>query len=85
MEKKKGLPIKDEYVLKQVEDTLLNHFQYGVRSYMIFQVGEVILLWISDVLILRYYDVFDEQGSDFNDNVSYRSDIESSIQGCKRS
>lgn len=56
------LPIKDSNVLKQVEDTLLNNFRAGRRNYTIFQVGKATLLRVSDVLALRYDDVFDEQG-----------------------
>lgn len=59
----KVLLIKDEQVLKRVEDTLLNHFQYGIRNYTIFQMGKVTLLKSSDLLKLRYVDVFDEQGN----------------------
>nr|WP_321316020.1 tyrosine-type recombinase/integrase [uncultured Ligilactobacillus sp.] len=62
MKKAKILPIKDEQILKQVEDTLLNKFQYGMRNYTIFQVGKMTLLRVSDVLSLHYHDVFDEQG-----------------------
>ena len=60
--KRKVLPIKDKQILKQVEDILLNKFQYGMRNYMIFQVGKVTLLRVSDVFNLHYTDVFDEQG-----------------------
>ncbi|MGX5378029.1 hypothetical protein ACWCL1_07295 [Ligilactobacillus sp. LYQ135] len=62
MRKTKVLPIKDKLTLKLVEDTLLNHFQYGMRNYTIFRVGKVTLLWVSDVFSLHYDDVFDEQG-----------------------
>lgn len=63
MKMAKVLPIKDDQVLKQVEDALLNHFHYGIRNYTIFQMGKVTLLKASDLLKLRYVDVFDEQGN----------------------
>ncbi|MBW1606456.1 tyrosine-type recombinase/integrase [Lactobacillus sp. Sy-1] len=53
-------PIKDIDTLEQVEDTLLNNFKYGVRNLTIFQVGKATLLRVSDVLNLKYDDVFDE-------------------------
>ena len=62
MKRTKVLPIKDEQILKQVEDTLLNKFQYGMRNYTIFQIGKVTLLRVSDVLSLHYYDVFERYG-----------------------
>lgn len=63
MEMTKVLPIKDDQILKRVEDTLLNHFQYGIRNYTIFQMGKVTLLKSSDLLKLHYIDAFDEQGN----------------------
>ena len=36
------LPIKDSNVLHEVQDTLLNNFQYGRRNYTIFQVYLII-------------------------------------------
>lgn len=62
MKKTRVLPIKDKQTLKRVEDTLFNRFQYGIRNYTIFQVGKITLLRVSDVLSLRYDDVFDEYG-----------------------
>ncbi|MFR0618503.1 site-specific integrase, partial [Limosilactobacillus mucosae] len=38
------LPIKDDEILKQVQDTLLNNFKSGRRNYTIFQVGKATLL-----------------------------------------
>lgn len=60
MKKTKVLSIKDEQILKQVENALLNKFQYVICNYAIFQVGKMNLLRISDVLNLYYTDVFDE-------------------------
>lgn len=57
------LPIKDDEVLKQVQDTLLNNFKSGRRNYTIFQVGKATLLRVSDVLRLRQADVFDDYGA----------------------
>ncbi len=34
------LLIKDDEILKQVQDTLLNNFKSGRRNYTIFQVGQ---------------------------------------------
>lgn len=62
MMKRKILPIKNNQVLKQVEDALLYKFNYGTRNHMIFQVGKVTLLRVSDVLNLHYHDIFNEQG-----------------------
>jgi integrase len=57
------LPIKDNEVLKQVQDTLLNNFKSGRRNYTIFQVGKATLLRVSDVLRLKQADVFDDYGA----------------------
>ena len=57
------LPIKDDEVLKQVQDTLLNNFKSGRRNYTIFQVGKATLLRASDVLRLKQADVFDDYGA----------------------
>lgn len=57
------LPIKDDEVLKQVQDTLLNTFKSGRRNYTIFQVGKATLLRVSDVLRLKQADVFDDYGA----------------------
>ena len=57
------LPIKDDEILKQVQDTLLNNFKSGRRNYTIFQVGKATLLRVSDVLRLKQADVFDDYGA----------------------
>lgn len=57
------LPIKDNEILKQVQDTLLNNFKSGRRNYTIFQVGKATLLRVSDVLRLKQADVFDDYGA----------------------
>jgi integrase len=57
------LPIKDSNVLKEVQDTLLHNFKAGQRNYTIFQVGKATLLRVSDVMKLRWVDVFNENGS----------------------
>ena len=56
------LPVKDSYVLSEVQDTLLHNFRAGVRNYTIFQVGKATLLRVSDVLRLKQSDVFDDNG-----------------------
>lgn len=56
------LPIKDSYVLSEVQDTLLHNFRASVRNYTIFQVGKATLLRVSDVLRLKQSDVFDDNG-----------------------
>jgi len=57
------LPIKDSNILSQIKDTLLNNFIYGRRNYTVFQVGKATLLRVSDVLALKYADVFASDGS----------------------
>ena len=57
------LPIKDDKVLKDVQDTLLHNFKAGRRNYTIFQVGKATLLRVSDVLRLKQSDVFDDYGA----------------------
>ncbi|NVY96460.1 site-specific integrase [Lactobacillus sp. DCY120] len=57
------LPIKDSNVLKEVQDTLLHNFKAGRRNYTIFQVGKATLLRVSDVMKLRWTDVFNENGT----------------------
>ena len=57
------LPIKDSNVLHEVQDTLLNNFQFGRRNYTIFQVGKATLLRVSDLLALRRNEIFDDDGS----------------------
>ncbi|GEA97416.1 hypothetical protein LFE01_18940 [Limosilactobacillus fermentum] len=54
------LPIKDSNVLTEVQDTLLHNFRAGRRNYTIFQVGKATLLRVSDVMRLRWADVFME-------------------------
>lgn len=54
------LPIKDSNILHEVEDTLLNNFKAGRRSYTIFQVGKATLLRVSDVLALRRTEIFND-------------------------
>lgn len=56
------LPIKDSYVLSEVQDTLLHNFRAGIRNYTIFQVGKATLLRVSDVLRLKQSDVYDNYG-----------------------
>ncbi|MGJ3947191.1 tyrosine-type recombinase/integrase [Levilactobacillus brevis] len=63
MVKQLVLPIKDSNVLNQIKDTLLNNFIYGRRNYTVFQVGKATLLRVSDVLALKYEDVFASDGS----------------------
>lgn len=55
-------PIKDSWVLKSVQDALLNDFETGRRNYTIFQTGKATLLRVSDVLRLKKSDVYDERG-----------------------
>jgi integrase len=57
------LPIKDSNILKEVQDTLLNNFKAGRRNYTIFQVGKASLLRVSDVMQLKFVDVFNSDGS----------------------
>ncbi|KRO00567.1 site-specific integrase [Companilactobacillus kimchiensis] len=54
------LPIKDTNVLNEVKNTLLRNFKYGRRNYTIFQTGKATLLRVSDVMALKYSDVFDD-------------------------
>jgi len=54
------LPIKDSNILREVQDTLLHNFKAGRRNYTIFQVGKATLLRVSDVMCLRWTDVFNE-------------------------
>lgn len=55
-------PIKNKDTLAQVKETLRHHFQAGQRNYTIFQVGKATLLRVSDVLALKYLDVFEPNG-----------------------
>lgn len=55
-------PIKNKIVLSQVKKTLLEHFRAGRRNYTIFQVGKATLLRVSDVLSLKYSDVYNKNG-----------------------
>ena len=57
------LPIKDSNVLTEVQDTLLHNFRAGRRNYTIFQVGKATLLRVSDVMCLRWTDIFNENGT----------------------
>ena len=57
------LPIKDSNVLTEVQDTLLHNFRAGRRNYTIFQVGKAALLRVSDVMRLRWTDIFNENGT----------------------
>lgn len=57
------MPIKDSYVLHEVQDTLLNNFRFGRRNYTIFQVGKATLLRVSDVMCLKQADIFNTDGS----------------------
>ena len=59
----KVLPIKDRNVLDNVKDTLLNNFKYGRRNLTIFQVGKATLLRVSDVLSLKFEDVYNDDGT----------------------
>lgn len=54
------LPIKDTNILNEAKNTLLRNFKYGRRNYTIFQTGKATLLRVSDVMSLKYSDVFDE-------------------------
>lgn len=57
------LPIKDDHVLSEVQDTLLHNFKAGRRNYTIFQTGKATLLRVSDVLRLKQLDIFDDYGA----------------------
>ncbi|WP_353726772.1 site-specific integrase (plasmid) [Lactiplantibacillus plantarum] len=57
------LPIKESNVLTEVQDTLLHNFRAGRRNYTIFQVGKATLLRVSDVMRLRWTDIFNENGT----------------------
>lgn len=57
------LPIKDSNVLTEVQDTLLHNFRAGRRNYTIFQVGKATLLRVSNVMRLRWTDIFNENGT----------------------
>lgn len=57
------LPIKDSNVLNEVQDTLRHNFKAGCRNYTIFQVGKATLLRVSDVMRLRWTDIFNENGA----------------------
>lgn len=57
------LPIKDSNVLHEVQDTLLHNFKSGRRNLTIFQVGKATLLRVSDVMHLKYADVYDDRGN----------------------
>lgn len=55
-------PIKDSWVLRSVQESLLKDFDLGCRNYTIFQTGKATLLRVSDVLRLKKSDVYDERG-----------------------
>ena len=55
-------PIKDSWVLSEVQKSLLEKETTGRRNYTIFQVGKSTLLRVTDVLSLKKSDVFDENG-----------------------
>lgn len=57
------LPIKDSNVLKDVQNTLLDSFVAGRRNYTIFQVGKATLLRVSDVMGLKFVDVYNADDS----------------------
>lgn len=59
----KVLPIKDTEVLHEVEDTLRNNFKFGLRNYVIFKLGLVTLLRVSDLLALRRNEIFNSDNS----------------------
>lgn len=56
-------PIKDSWILKEVEKSLKEDFDTGERNYAIFQTGKATLLRVSDVLSLRKSDAFDDSGN----------------------
>ena len=55
-------PIKDSVVLEEVQESLKNDFDAGMRNFTIFQVGKATLLRVSDVLALKKSDVYDTEG-----------------------
>lgn len=55
-------PIKDSWVLRSVQESLLKDFDLGFRNYTIFQTGKATLLRVIDVLRLRKSHVYDERG-----------------------
>lgn len=55
-------PLKTFAEIKEVQDTLLKHFKAGRRNYTIFEVGKTTCLRVSDVLALKYDDVYDKFG-----------------------
>ncbi len=59
----KVLPIKDTNTLHEVEDTLLHNFKFGRRNYTIFKVGLVTMLRVSDLLVLRRSEIFNDDDS----------------------
>lgn len=59
----KVLPIKDSNILHEVESTLKDNFRFGLRNYMIFKLGLVSMLRISDLLALRYNEIFNSKGN----------------------
>ena len=59
----KVLPNKDTNTLHDVEDTLLHNFKFGRRNFMIFKLGLVTMLRVSDLLALRRNEIFDSDGT----------------------
>ena len=59
----KVLPIKDTEILHEVEDALLHNFKFGRRNFMIFKLGLVTMLRVSDLLALRRNEIFDSDGT----------------------
>lgn len=59
----KVLPIKDTEILHEVEDALLHNFKFGRRNFMIFKLGLVTMLRISDLLALRRNEIFNNDQS----------------------
>lgn len=57
------LPIKDSNVLQKVQKCLLEDFKAGQRNYMIFQVGKATLLRVSDIMRLKYQDIYSPDDS----------------------
>jgi integrase len=56
------MPIKDSNVLQQVQKCLLEDFKAGQRNYTIFQVGKATLLRVSDVMCLKYQEIYNSDG-----------------------
>lgn len=68
VESKKGQrhnvkPIRDTWVLREVQNSLKDDFETGERNYTIFQTGKATLLRVSDVLSLKKSDVYNANGT----------------------